>query len=79
VGVAQRSTLAAQRSLNKSTNSPKVRAIIDSERIQEGEALAADRQSFAAMCSKLAFECHVLDRRAIENYLPSMPSEPSER
>jgi hypothetical protein len=50
--------------------SPKVRALIDSERTQAGEALAADRQSFIDTCSKLNIRCHVLDRRAIENYLP---------
>jgi len=50
--------------------SPRVRALIDSERTQAGEALAADRQSFVEVCSKLKIRCHVLDRRAIENYLP---------
>ena len=50
--------------------SPKVHALIDSERTQAGEALAADRQSFADACSKLNIRCHILERRAIENYLP---------
>jgi ABC-type cobalamin/Fe3+-siderophores transport system ATPase subunit len=50
--------------------SPKVRALIDSERTQAGEALAADRQSFVEVCSKLNIRSHVLERRAIENYLP---------
>jgi len=50
--------------------SPKVRALVDSERTQAGEALAADRQSFVDVCSKLNVRCHVLERRAIENYLP---------
>jgi energy-coupling factor transporter ATP-binding protein EcfA2 len=50
--------------------SQKVYALIDSERTQDGEAVAADRQGFADACSKLKIPCHVLDRRAIENYLP---------
>jgi energy-coupling factor transporter ATP-binding protein EcfA2 len=50
--------------------SPKLRALIDSERTQAGEPLAADRQSFVEVCSKLNIRCHVLERRAIENYLP---------
>ncbi len=47
-----------------------VYALIDSERSAPGEALAADRQGFTEVCSKLNIPCHVLERRAIENYLP---------
>jgi energy-coupling factor transporter ATP-binding protein EcfA2 len=50
--------------------SQKVYALIDSERNQPGEALAADRQGFAEACSKLKIPCRILERRAIENYLP---------
>jgi ABC-type cobalamin/Fe3+-siderophores transport system ATPase subunit len=50
--------------------SPKVYALIDSERAQSGDAIAADRQSFVDTCSKLKIPCRVLERRAIENYLP---------
>jgi ABC-type cobalamin/Fe3+-siderophores transport system ATPase subunit len=50
--------------------SPKVYALIDGERTQPDEAIAADRQGFVDTCSKLKIPCRVLDRRAIENYLP---------
>jgi energy-coupling factor transporter ATP-binding protein EcfA2 len=49
--------------------SRRVYALIDSERTQSGEALAADRQGFVEVCSKLKIPCRVLERRAIENYL----------
>ena len=50
--------------------SPKVYALIDSERARSGDALAADRESFVDACSKLKITCRVLERRAIENYFP---------
>jgi len=50
--------------------SQKVYALIDSERTQAGEQVGADRQGFADACSKLNIPCHILERRAIENYLP---------
>jgi hypothetical protein len=50
--------------------SQKVYALIDSERMNAGETIAADRQGFADACSKLKIPCHILERRAIENYLP---------
>jgi hypothetical protein len=53
--------------------SRKVYALIDSERSQSGEALPPDRQGFAEACSKLKIPCLVLERRAIENYLPERP------
>jgi predicted ATPase len=46
-----------------------VSVLIDSERSAEGEALAADRQTFVEECERLGFDVHVLERRAIENYL----------
>ena len=46
-----------------------VYALIDSERTQSGQALAAGRQGFEA-CSKLNIRCRFLERRAIENYFP---------
>ena len=49
--------------------SQKVYALIDSERTQAGEGVVADRQGFADTCSKLKIPCHILERRAIENYL----------
>jgi len=50
--------------------SPRVYALIDSERTHPGEALATDRQSFVDACSRLKVPCHALERRATENYLP---------
>jgi ABC-type Na+ transport system ATPase subunit NatA len=43
-------------------------AIIDSERTTAGDPLSADRAGFAEACQKANIPCHVLDRRAIENY-----------
>jgi energy-coupling factor transporter ATP-binding protein EcfA2 len=50
--------------------STRVYALVDSERSAPSEALAPDRQGFTEVCSKLNIPCHVLERRAIENYLP---------
>ena len=49
--------------------SEKVYAIIDSERPAEGEPIARDRQAFVDNCKKAGIACHVLERRATENYL----------
>ena len=49
--------------------SPRVRALIDSERSQPGEPLGPDRQGFVDVCAQLKIPCCVLERRAIENYL----------
>jgi ABC-type cobalamin/Fe3+-siderophores transport system ATPase subunit len=51
--------------------SPRVRAVIDSERTQAGAALSAERQAFVESCRRLNITCHVLQRRATENYLPA--------
>jgi predicted ATPase len=47
----------------------KVGALIDSERSIAGEALSKERREFADLCQRLGIGCHVLDRRATENYL----------
>jgi hypothetical protein len=47
-----------------------VSAVIDSERASEGQALDVARQGFVGVCEGLGIRCHVLTRRAIENYLP---------
>lgn len=47
-----------------------VYVLIDSERKSADAELSSDRQSFVAMCDSLGMNCHVLDRRALENYLP---------
>jgi hypothetical protein len=49
--------------------SPKVSALIDSERIAAPNPLAAGRGAFVEVCAKVGIPCHVLERRAIENYL----------
>jgi ABC-type Na+ transport system ATPase subunit NatA len=46
----------------------KIVAIIDSERDTAGEPLSADREGFVQACQKANIPCHVLERRAIENY-----------
>ncbi len=46
-----------------------VSALIDSERPRADAPLEAPRDAFVAICEKLALRCHVLERRAIENYL----------
>lgn len=48
--------------------SPKVVAIIDSERTSADAALAADRQAFVEQCRSLGIDILVLERRAMENY-----------
>jgi ABC-type cobalamin/Fe3+-siderophores transport system ATPase subunit len=45
-----------------------ITALIDSERSEEGEPLAEDREGFRLACSTAEIECKVLDRRALENY-----------
>jgi hypothetical protein len=47
----------------------KVAVIIDSEREAAGAELDEARQGFVETCEKLGFEVHVLERRALENYL----------
>jgi homospermidine synthase len=49
--------------------SPKLFAVIDSERSASGEALKPDRQGFVDTCKKLGINCLVLERRATENYM----------
>lgn len=48
---------------------PNVHALIDSERDAAGSSLAKDRQDFVNVCRTIGIDCHVLDRRATENYL----------
>jgi energy-coupling factor transporter ATP-binding protein EcfA2 len=45
-----------------------VRAIIDSERSAPKAGIAKHRNEFVAACKKVGIFCHVLERRAIENY-----------
>ena len=41
----------------------------ESERKDPEAPLAPNRQAFLDMCQELGINCHVLDRRALENYL----------
>ncbi len=45
-------------------------ALIDSERAALGAKLKPNRAAFVEICKKLGINCHVLDRRATENYFP---------
>lgn len=47
-----------------------VSVLIDSERKAKGEELSQERGTFVENCTKLGFQVHVLERRALENYLP---------
>ncbi len=49
--------------------SKNISAIIDSERGIAGAPLEASRQAFVEVCKKVGIACHVLERRATENYL----------
>ena len=50
--------------------SQNVSALIDSELPSADAQLASDRQDFVELCEKLDIPCHVLERRALENYFP---------
>ncbi|HEX5031958.1 MAG TPA: AAA family ATPase [Candidatus Eisenbacteria bacterium] len=47
----------------------RVVAVIDSEREHEEAPVPGDREGFARVCEDLKIRCHVLRRRALENYL----------
>ena len=49
--------------------SDRVMAIIDSEKDSSGAPLSEDRAGFLKACQETGIKCHVLERRAIENYL----------
>lgn len=46
-----------------------VSVLIDSERNAVGEQLQSGREAFINTCKQLGMNCHVLERRATENYL----------
>jgi len=46
-----------------------ISALIDSERASSDEPLAPEREAFVNLCSQVGIDCHVLERRSIENYL----------
>jgi predicted ATP-dependent endonuclease of OLD family len=47
---------------------PHIFALIDSEKDDENAPLSSDREGFAKNCRVAGIDCHVLERRAIENY-----------
>ncbi len=50
--------------------SDNVFVLIDSERSVPDEKLEARRAAFKKLCDEAEIKCHVLDRRATENYFP---------
>lgn len=48
--------------------SDKIYALIDSEISSAGQALEPARKAFFENCKKIGIDCHVLERRATENY-----------
>jgi energy-coupling factor transporter ATP-binding protein EcfA2 len=48
--------------------STNVKILIDSERDSPDALLPKDRREFFDVCKKIAIPCHVLERRALENY-----------
>ena len=46
-----------------------ISALVDSERETAGATLPPERQAFLNICQNVGISCHVLERRAIENYL----------
>jgi ABC-type cobalamin/Fe3+-siderophores transport system ATPase subunit len=50
--------------------SDKIFVIIDSEKGSAEAELEPERKRFVQMCEEMQINCHVLERRAIENYFP---------
>jgi hypothetical protein len=48
-----------------------IHALIDSERTSPGVPGDAGREAFGSTCERLGIKCHILSRRAIENYFSS--------
>ncbi len=48
---------------------PNIFALIDSEKDFPTAKLSRDREQFCKTCAELPISCHVLERRALENYL----------
>ncbi len=49
---------------------PKLFALIDSEKADAASPLQQDRLAFEGVCRNLQIRLHILERRAIENYFP---------
>ncbi len=50
-------------------NAEKLYALIDSEKDSEAAKLSSERQKFVNTCNSLGMHVHVLQRRAMENYI----------
>ena len=48
---------------------PQVFALVDSERDSENDPVPKNRQQFLDTCAAASIDCHILSRRALENYL----------
>ena len=48
--------------------SDNVLVLLDSERDRPHAPIPQDRQAFAELCARIGINCHILERRAIENY-----------
>jgi hypothetical protein len=53
----------------------RVFALIDSEKPSADAALEPGREMFRQNCERLGIKCHVMERRAIENYFPQSALE----
>ena len=49
---------------------PQTFAVVDSQRQDPGDPIDAGIETFRQNCQALQIDCLVLERRAIENYLP---------
>jgi len=49
---------------------PRITVLIDSERTAAAGPLPSKRQDFVRACAEASISCHVLERRAMENYFP---------
>lgn len=45
-----------------------VYALIDSEKRSSGERESANHRAFRESCQRVGIQCHILERRALENY-----------
>jgi ABC-type cobalamin/Fe3+-siderophores transport system ATPase subunit len=50
--------------------SSNVAALVDSERASASDDIPEDRKQFKKKCDEAGIDCHILDRRAFENYFP---------
>ena len=46
-------------------------ALVDSERSGENAKLSRDREAFWKVCKSVGIDCHLTERRSLENYFPA--------